>query len=285
MKAAKCPRWGFIKLTTRIGRSYVTQTVCKTWGCPVCWKKVIALVRMKMEIGCLRLGLCYLITVTFGWDTGLARDADSVHKAWTRFLRLLRKRSSNQEIAWFKIIELTRKGMPHLHLLVGGLSKRNASCVKQGRKVPYSVKWINAYCEKDCLIHEWGKSWLWATGDSFVVDAKEVYNPGGAAGYLTKYLVKGMVNHEELAELGFGRRYSSSRNWPRAEAIRLAGSQKGWESVEIVPRWFRRNEMEELENYSRGKEAMVRIGDDLALVLTGAKKKKVFRKKLEAMKG
>lgn len=125
-------------------------------------------------------------------------------------------------------------------------------------------------CKKDCLMHEWGKEWEQLTS-AFVVDVRKVYSAGGASGYLSKYLAKGFAHREELQALGFKRRWSCSRNWPRERQIRLRGTEQGlWDTIEIIPRWFRRKEMEERISINKGADALERVGTDLGEMLRGA---------------
>ena len=218
----KCPRWGWVELSTR-NRSYVKETICKTWSCMVCRNKLINMVKMRMEYGCLKVGLSWLITLTLKPGEGRTlKDARYVKTAWTALLRSLKKRSPN--LSWIRVIEATKKGIPHLHLLVGGLSTtRIAACVSDKSKRIYTRKWFRMNCRSDCLMHEWAHVWSDVT-DSFNVDVKEVYGVKGAVGYLAKYLIKGFLDRERLVELGFERRWSCSRNWPRETQIRLRGT-------------------------------------------------------------
>jgi len=84
-------------------------------------------------------------------------------------------------------------------------------------------------CGKNCLEHEWARLWYEVTGDSFVVDARQIAGADGAARYMTKYLVKGMMTWDELSELGFMRRWSTSRNWPKLPPERLLNEL--WDDV------------------------------------------------------
>lgn len=241
------------------------KTICKTWGCQVCRFKRASYVKAMMLRGCYSLDPCYLITLTLRAGNRETHGAVFVNKAWTALVRYLKERS--RTLSWFKVIESTKKGTPHLHLMVGGIGQRiaNGHGDRHGKNVPYSVDFIHEDCRKDCLIHEWGLEWFKLT-TAYVVDAKRIYNPEGAARYLAKYLVKGFLDRENLSELGFGRRYSMSRNWPRGESLRLRGSVDGsWESTEIIPRWFKKEEMEERCRRSEGSVYTESVGDNLLL--------------------
>jgi len=136
-------------------------------------------------------------------------------------------------------------------------------------------------CLVDCLTHEWGKEWELRT-HAFVVDVREIYNPDGVSRYLGKYLVKGFGSREDLVKLGFLRRWSSSRNWPRFGDLCLRGTdEKVWDSIQIIPRWFRRKEMEEREAFGRGAYYLESVGTPAAVGLAKKRKKRAMKMKIE----
>lgn len=279
IKGALCPKRGFILLRTKVAE-YVKGTVCKTWSCPVCREKVLAMFRMRAQYGCLTLGRCYLITLTQRADQeDASMDAAFVNRAWTELVRSLKERSPN--LSWLKVIETTKRGVPHLHLLVGGIGQRSDNCA--GRYPPYSIKFINQRCERECLVHEWGAEWFKRTGN-YVVDAREVYSVGGAVGYLSKYISKGFMYRPRLEGLGFTRRWSCSRNWPRESKTGLRGSIDGWESTEVVPRFFRPTQLKERELRDASKHLMETVGDPLSLSLLQVKEVKGTLKQIERLK-
>lgn len=283
VKMRKCPRWGWVELSTDL-RTYVVETLCKTWSCVVCRDKLKSLIKMRMEYGCLILGKSYLITLTLkeGGDS-ILKDANYVRKAWTALLRRLKKRSPN--LTWFRVIETTKKGIPHLHLIVGGLtSMRKDSCITDKNRRPYSLKWIRSLCRTECLVHEWGSAWSEVT-DSFVVDAKEIYNVPGAARYLAKYLSKGFDERQRLIDLGFERRWSCARNWPREEKVQLRGTREGaWTKVAMVERSHRRSYMERRAKMSQGDRLCESVGDKLGLSLRKEARKKSGEFRIEKLK-
>ncbi len=114
---------------------------------------------------------------------------------------------------------------------MNGIGTPRDRCDKPDKK---SMAWFKKKC--DCVLHDFSRRWLHATGDSFVVDAQEIYNPGGAANYVTKYITKAMEDWTAMEELGFTRRYSASRGFapPRR---RLNGTIDGiWKRAERVDR-------------------------------------------------
>ncbi len=225
-KLRKCPRSGFMEFRDGLGQNYFMETSCKTWRCVVCRPKLKNLVMLKMEYGLLSMssiGRSYLITVTLKKGNEESKDAAYVRQAWERLLKYLKlNRPSNRTMMWFKVTEMTNNLQPHLHLLVGGIGNR--------------PDWCHGPLDKtcgDCVQCEWRLWWLYVTGDSFIVDVREIYDVRGACEYLGKYLIKAFSLRDELEALGFKRRYSTSRNWPRAEDMRFRGSIRGWLSNEF----------------------------------------------------
>jgi len=277
MKDVKCPRWGYVRMTTKMGKEFIKETICKTWGCPVCKSKMVAMVKMRMEYGCSKLGRCYLITLTL--KAGLPRErktAASVRLEWERWLKSMRSRNPN--LSWFKVVEATKKGTPHLHLLMGTVGKRKDQCDEDP---VYSRRYAVKKC--DCLMHECLKAWFEITGN-YVVDCARIFNVEGAVGYLAKYLSKSFQDREVLVELGYKRRWSRSQNWPSPEEQRLQGSiEEAWESVEVLPRYYKRPEMERLERNGEGHRLMETVGDPEALGIMREHKRQYLAKKLGRM--
>lgn len=222
--SSDCPRSGYIMLWNKFDQRVTLPTKCKTWRCSGCRDRIKAVVKARMVSGCSALGRCYLITLTYQSGKGIQQDAVSVRRDWTRLLRQLKERSPR--IAWFRIIEITKKNQPHLHLIVGGLGNRKDACRQRDSRI-YTVDWFTGGCADDCLVHEWAKQWFDVTGESFVVDAILVHGAAGAGAYLTKYLTKGLIKRDALMKLGFLRLFSTSRNWPGLEKMQLARTERG----------------------------------------------------------
>lgn len=86
-------------------------------------------------------------------------------------------------------------------------------------------------------MHDMSRDWFESTGDSFVTETVDVYNPRGMGSYLGKYVTKAFGQRKELEGLGFSRRYTTSRGWP-GKRSRLAGStdESGWSEWRKVER-------------------------------------------------
>ena len=136
----------------------------------------------------------------------------------------------------------------------------------------------------DCLIHEWGKAWFGVTGDSFVVDVRKGYSPARLANYLGKYLVKGFYHREDLKAMGFERRWSCARNWPKPAVLETkVQSEGGWNNTRVVSGYGFRDYFERRVEADKHLPALVQVGDDLRLALGKARGQAGMRKKFEAM--
>jgi hypothetical protein len=229
-----CPKAGYVGLSIGMGPTLVCETTCKTWRCLVCRRKNLQLFKMKVAHGCSVLGACVLITLTLNAQRGTQQDGDEekltaqyVGMEWRRFLYRLKK--SCPKLAWIKVTQLTKAGIPHLHVVMGGLNGRKARCEKDVYK---DLVWSQAKCSSDCLEHEISRHWFEVTGDSWVVDCRPVVGSAGAGAYIGRYLATDFTKHERLVELGYSRRYNRSLNWPHTERMEFAATQEGrWTHV------------------------------------------------------
>jgi len=160
-------------------------------------------------------GLCLLITLTYKM-VGEAVDAQSAKKDYRELWRRLRKRPDWQNVSWLKVVELTKRGQPHFHLIAGALPRtRTVCCIGKGLRRKFAERWferLESGC--DCIAHELSALWLDITGDSWMVHAVEAWSGNGAGRYLGKYLSKQAQYRDVLESLGFKRRFTTSRNWP-----------------------------------------------------------------------
>ncbi len=227
-----CPRAGWVVVSDGIN-VYKMLTNCGTWGCLGCRNRNQARFGIIVEYGCLMGQRSYFITNTLRtWGPESIRDADYVKKAFKELLRRLKSRESNRQIAWLQVPELTRKLQPHLHTIVSGIGKRKVRCVDF---IPWSEEWVLRHCAVDCLTHEWSKHWLAITRHSFMCFATNVICNEGAGAYLGKYLSKQEDYRDSLVSLGFSRRWSCSRNWPRGRVGFRGTVEAKWIDVQRVP--------------------------------------------------
>ncbi len=260
LQGEACDRRGAIILARKDPSSFLADkterwvlgTVCKTWRCPTCRLKRHAMVKMRIVYGCTTLAASWFITLTYARDAAGNEDALSVGRDWYRFLRRLK--TTNPNLCWFRVIELTKKSQPHLHLIVGGLETANELTIERD----FRDAWAMATRRRGAV-------------QSFIVKAIKVQSAHKAAGYMAKYMVKAFYDHRlQLEQMGFLRRFSRSRNWPSPAPLHLEGLVNGT----LINLGYRaRYELTPQEQLSLQEaqevypEALARTGDDLAIAL------------------
>lgn len=243
---SRCPRGGYVALWSHRwdGEHHadriVLPTVCKTWGCKSCSRKVLALFKKRVEIGISQLEQCAFMSVTYvlGRTTdGLPLESDrkravSVQKDWRRFLERLYRHNPELRSPWLKVVELTERKQPHLHIVV----ENKSSLIRcYGNEFDVST-FVRRMDRCVCLSHVWSRHWLAVTGNSYIVHAVPVAGAKRAAAYLAKYLAKDMPMRDELGELGFTRLWSTSASWPGNGRLRLRQTiEGGWDHQEYWP--------------------------------------------------
>ena len=234
IKGEECPRKGYSVLRRKFQNPLLIETRCKQKRCVPCGPAVRAHVALKAEIGSWIRGGSYFITLTNKMGTGLQKDAGSVQVDWRRFLYLLKRNypQLTEKMHWMKVIELTQKGQPHLHLIVTGLPGGTQDRCR-GRKD--EREWVEKGCflaEGTCLLHAVSKTWLATTGDSWVCDTSKVRSASSVGNYVGKYITKAYED-SGLAKLGFKRVWSASQGFAPDLRVRLAGTIAGkWTKVE-----------------------------------------------------
>lgn len=182
---------------------------------------------------------------------------------------------------WIRVIELTRAMQPHMHVILSfgpGCSPR-ARCEQRAR---YDEKWLRKECE--CLEHTFSKSWYRITGDSYVVDVREVV--GSDSSYLSKYVAKSYLHSDAFEALGFTRRWSRSRTW-RVERLRLKTTAAGeWSKVQftygqgVVHGLLRYGEWKEWVRWGEVSHLRARVGTELARELQNEVEDQAAKRKL-----
>jgi hypothetical protein len=235
----ECPRRGYSILTRGTSDRLIIQTRCKQKGCVPCAPAVRAHVSLKAEIGVSIRPHSYFITLTLKKGTEKARDAVFVQKAWRQFCqRMMYKHQWWKETKWMKVVELTKKGQPHLHMIVTGCpGGREAKCKGDRRDKAY----VDQGCfnaRGSCIYHEVAKAWSRVTeklgNESWIVDVSKVRSSKKAGLYVSKYVTKGGGDAKRLATLGFKRVWSTSQGFTPDLRIRLRGTVEGkWTKVEF----------------------------------------------------
>lgn len=228
----ECERKGTVWLRNKNGEVQI-RTTCKTWGCVACERKMISLFRLRVEAGVSVLGRCVFTTLTYKLAESGILDAASVARDWRAFWRVLKRlKLVSPSLRWFRVVELTKKGMPHLHLVMGPVIGRER-CYGNGPFDQPRYKARLATCE--CFSHVLARVWYEVTGDSYICFVVPVVNARGAGAYLGKYLAKSLPVRKKLEGLGFKRRWSSSRGWPGSGRLRL--KESNWIYHEFYPGW------------------------------------------------
>lgn len=229
----ECPKAGYAVLSVKDIGTIVTRTKCKTWRCVPCSKSLLRQFRMRVSAGLSDREPSALITVTYKWEGWRKVDARYVKKDWASFLR--RSSELNQR-GWVKVPELTKRGMPHHHLVVRGVT--NVACYPGGDSWFDEPRFARRFDFCDCFSHQLSRVWYDVTKDTYILHAQEVRSAGKTAAYLGKYMAKQFATREGLIALGVKRRYSFNHRWPRYERMRYVQSKAaggpGWDEITVT---------------------------------------------------
>ena len=263
----ECPRRGYSILQKRDGNRGIIQTRCKPKRCVSCSPAVKAHVALKAEIACSIRPDSYFITVTLRTAMKGPEDAVFVQKAWRGLVQRLNYETTwFQQTKWMKVIELTKWGQPHLHLIVTGVPGGSKARCRGDRN---DRNWVEEGCFEargSCLHHEVAKAWARVTkklgNESWVVDVSKVRGARRAGLYVSKYVTKG-GNDSRLAKLGFKRVWSTSKSFTPDLRIRLRGTVEGkWEKVEF---WQPKKEPTSWLAHSLGDRDLELVGHPLVM--------------------
>lgn len=162
----------------------ILPKMCGKWRCPSCGPRRARRLRRRLS----RTTPTRLITLTLRADETVPASVQlaRANKAWSVLWRRYRRKFGPRAVGYAKIVELTKRGTPHLHIVAN---------------VPY--------------IHHTALSAAWKelTG-AHVVDIRAVERRKGIAGYLTNYLTKALEVPDGM------RKWSSSKGFVPPEAPR-----------------------------------------------------------------
>ena len=256
-----CPRFGMVWLFTAQGDKVEIPTTCKTWRCKGCRDRLMSLFQARVQHGCSILGRCAFITFTYEADARKTLDAAYVARDWKGLWRKLRH-DPLRNLKWLRVMELTKKGIPHHHLVAGTIGPdEEIACY--GR--PFDIRrYRKRFDHCACVSHRFARAWQEVTMDSYIVHAREIDGPLRAAWYMSKYLLKTFMAEDRMRDFGMARRWSSSRGWPGNARLKLAHSD--WSLI----MHFRGSHGTEQTNWP---PLLRREGTDLAKAM-GAKRKK-----------
>jgi len=155
----------------------VASLRCRCWSCESCLPARKARLVGDVADGQPTKFMTLTTRAVEGGDPVAEAERQTVWFA--QFIRLIKKRYPGQVIAYFVVREATKQGWPHMHVAL---------------RAPYIVrKWLS-------------ETWEELTG-AWNVDIKAIYQVGGAAKYLAKYIGK------NPHRFGTTKRYWHSRNW------------------------------------------------------------------------
>jgi len=181
-------------LATRDHGFKLVPAGCHRWACDSCGRKNAR----KLASRIMRTKARRLITLTLPYQPGAdpAEQLDRMNAAWLLLWKRIKRRQGDKAVGYAKIVELTRKGTPHLHIA--------ADC---------------GYLPQRWLSVQWHE-----LSGAAVVDVRRVTTEAGLARYLSKYLTKA------VSAVSSRRKYSASRGFlppyqktPRPEDLDIVG--------------------------------------------------------------
>lgn len=200
-------------------------------------------------------------TITYRQGSERLSRAGCVARDWAAFWRLLHHRYP-QTKKWgvMRVMELTKAGTPHFHLVVGTVCLSEIRCYGRVFRIGEYAAGFDL-CE--CWSHRLGRVWAQVQkGESYIVHCVPVLGGAGAGGYMAKYLAKEM-DVSRAATLGMVRRFSANRNWPREKRRRLKAPGGVWRRAVWKAGLVHTDDMEGLTKFdktggSKGKKADVK---------------------------
>ena len=228
-----CSKRGSVYLVSRDGEFAFLNVNCKTWRCISCRDRMKNLFRMRVTVGCSSLGPCAFMTFTYQAESPRLADARCVEKDWKALWRKIYRDPQLSALKWLRVMEVTRKMVPHYHVVLGPLRSYLTSEVRCYGDKLYIRRYNQRFDSCACLSHRFARAWYEVTGDSYIVQATPVIPGKDAGGYMAKYLTKTFGAEGRMKALGMKRRWSSSRGWPGSGRPRLRPSvEKNWEHRE-----------------------------------------------------
>ncbi len=208
-----------------------------------------------------------LITLTYGfWGSDTIQRAPDALADFRRFVQRVR-RLPNQSptFRWFRVPEKTKAGQTHWHLISGDLVGNKLDIERALRDA-----WALATRRKGVI-------------NNYVVDVTETTSPAGA-NYITKYILKGMLQGQWLMDSGFKRRWTCSRDWPKPAQTQLQGTLDGaWTAQSWIRPFESPREIAIGRATAQVSPLGVAVGDPLVELLAKRVQRKVIMKKMEVL--
>jgi len=207
----------------------VRPILCDRWSCALCGPRRAAWLKRQITRTVEGEGLTHFWTLTlrrYGDEALTPAESvaqfERIQACWNRARLALSRRAKRAgiELKYVWVIETTKAGMPHLHLLTN---------YDPGRSVLSAV-------------------WMRATGDSWVTDDEPIRDEGNAANYIAKYCTEQATIRRQAAwaDLRHKHNFGKSQNIAfeafRAKAERTEVDEQtgelvtAWERID-VPYW------------------------------------------------
>jgi len=170
-----CREWTLVK--TNEPERLCRPLTCKSWGCDYCQPTRRAQLIAKAMSGAPERFITLTVNPRVG--NGPSDRLRILAHAWNVIMKRERREHPKSELAYFAVVEATRRGEPHLHILYRGPS-------------------IPQHRLSDAMA---------SLAGSPIVDIRKIRNPVEAVRYVAKYIGK------RPAQFGTSKRYWCSRNY------------------------------------------------------------------------
>lgn len=171
-----CHRQG-VCVKRQDGKVTVYPVRCKSWNCPDCQHYRARLLRAQAYEG--KPDKFITITVNPHWFNSPEERCREMTKAWRDFVREWRRTHGGKRIEYMYVIERTKRGEPHMHILA----------------------------RSDWIPQKELSAWMARRMGAPVVDIQKPRTRRGAVRYIAKYVTK------ELHQFDGSKRYFRSRGW------------------------------------------------------------------------
>lgn len=180
------------------GKARAFPLRCRSWGCPNC-----APMRRRKLIADGIAGKpnrFITLTVNPNWYDSPAERGLALSRAWRDYVREFRRLHPRRELQYLAVLELTKRGEPHLHIVT-----------RSG--------WIG---QRELSAH------MLKTMGAPIVDIRQVRGHQAVAQYVSKYISKRNI------KLGTLKRYWSSQNYVLAAERERRAAAKVYRAVWVI---------------------------------------------------
>lgn len=170
-----CTEWSLVK--HNLGLLEVTPLYCKRWSCMLCQPKRKS--RLIREVKAGNPNTFITLTVSPKEDETPAERCSALSKAWRTVVARAKRKYKIKKLPYFVVVEATKAGEPHLHILA-------------------RLKWID---------QRWLSDQMRALTGAPIVDIRRIRHRNVAAAYVAKYIGKAP------GKFGTSKRYWQSKGY------------------------------------------------------------------------